>query len=258
MVIYLGRSPVHAGKLALVLNPNTGLVSPQYHVVFDDDFTTALHLRKGTFPPNWDKLVLSSRERSTDELFDLTQIWMQPTSDDSVDEILETLSNVNEGDEAIRNVTKDSEGDTSYPRVRFSKGDHLSPNAQVSKGDSDDNDLVIPTMMNLESSGLRHSSRIASVPKKRYNFFSGISKFCVFGVLLLSTITKLSVDFSHVKESVNAAIHNCNVINANFDGLLNEIHHMVLAAGKSKNENYTFCEMLKQDDASEFIKAMGK
>ena len=51
--IYIGRSPAHAGNVELVLNPNTGLVSPQYHVVFDDDFTTAPHLRKGTVPPNW-------------------------------------------------------------------------------------------------------------------------------------------------------------------------------------------------------------
>ena len=33
---------------------------------------------------------------------------------------------------------------------------------------------------------------------------------------------------------------------------------MVFAAGKSNNENYTFCEMPKQDDASDFIKAMEK
>ena len=48
------------------------------------------------------------------------------------------------------------------------------------------------------------------------------------------------------------------MINENFDGSLNEIHHLVLDAGKSNNENYTFHEMLKQDDASNFIKAMGK
>ena len=152
--IYLGRSPAHAGNVALVLNPSTGLVSPKYHVVFDDDFTTAPHLIKGTVPSNWEKLVLGSRERSTDELFYLTQTWMQPTSDKSAYEILETLSNVNEGDEAIPNVTKDSEGGTSSLRVRFSEGDHLSTNAQVSEGDSNDNDLVMPTMVNLESSGL--------------------------------------------------------------------------------------------------------
>ena len=33
---------------------------------------------------------------------------------------------------------------------------------------------------------------------------------------------------------------------------------MVLSDGKSNNENYTFREMLKQDDASGFIKAIGK
>ena len=59
---------------------------------------------------------------------------MQPTSDESTDEILETLSNVNEGYEEITNVTKDPEGDTSYPRVRFSEGDHSSPNVQVYEG----------------------------------------------------------------------------------------------------------------------------
>ena len=49
-------------------------------------------------------------------------------------------------------------------------------------------------------------------------------------------------------------MYQCNVINANFDGTLNEIHHMVLAAGKSNNEIYTYAEMLKQDDSSEFLK----
>ncbi|KAL7464587.1 hypothetical protein ACHAXS_004925 [Conticribra weissflogii] len=51
--IYFGRSPHHAGNVALVLNPKTGLVSPQFHVVFNDEFSTVPHLRKGTVPPNW-------------------------------------------------------------------------------------------------------------------------------------------------------------------------------------------------------------
>ncbi len=50
--IYLGRSPSHAANVALVLNPKTGLVSPQFHVVFDDDFSTVPHLYKGTLLPN--------------------------------------------------------------------------------------------------------------------------------------------------------------------------------------------------------------
>ena len=43
--IYLGHSPSHAGSVALVLNPKTGLISPQFHVVVDDDFL--LYLASG-------------------------------------------------------------------------------------------------------------------------------------------------------------------------------------------------------------------
>ncbi|MGL5936338.1 MAG: hypothetical protein ACRCZI_12035, partial [Cetobacterium sp.] len=38
--IYLGRSPMHARSVALVLSLETGLVSPQFHIVFDPSFRT--------------------------------------------------------------------------------------------------------------------------------------------------------------------------------------------------------------------------
>jgi hypothetical protein len=38
--IYIGRSPQHARNVALVLNIETGLVSPQFHVKFDPSFHT--------------------------------------------------------------------------------------------------------------------------------------------------------------------------------------------------------------------------
>jgi len=42
--IYIGPSPRHARSVALILNPKTGLTSPQFHVNFDNDFDTV----KGT------------------------------------------------------------------------------------------------------------------------------------------------------------------------------------------------------------------
>ena len=42
--IYLGLSPRHATNISLILNPRTGLVSPQFHVRYDDNFDTV----KGT------------------------------------------------------------------------------------------------------------------------------------------------------------------------------------------------------------------
>mgnify|MGYP000857262147 FL=1 len=38
--MYVGRSPSHASTVPLVLNPATGTITPQFHVVFDDWFAT--------------------------------------------------------------------------------------------------------------------------------------------------------------------------------------------------------------------------
>ena len=54
-------------------------MSPWFHVVFDDDFTAVPRLRKGIVPKNWELLVRNSRERSTDEVYDLTKTWFQAT-----------------------------------------------------------------------------------------------------------------------------------------------------------------------------------
>jgi hypothetical protein len=48
--VYLGRSPLHACSIALVLNLATGRVSPQYHVVFDPAFSTISELSQEPLP----------------------------------------------------------------------------------------------------------------------------------------------------------------------------------------------------------------
>ncbi len=63
--VYLGHSWFHAGSVALVYNPSTGHVSPQYHVVFDDDFTMVPYMEDGMIPPNWLDLVHSSSKFSS-------------------------------------------------------------------------------------------------------------------------------------------------------------------------------------------------
>ena len=74
--VYLGHSPSHAGSVAIVFNPSTGRVSPQYHVVFDDDFTTVEYMEAGTTPPHWKKdLFKHSSELATDQDFNLAESW---------------------------------------------------------------------------------------------------------------------------------------------------------------------------------------
>ena len=38
--VFIGLSPKHSSTVPLVLNPGTGAITPQYHVVFDDELTT--------------------------------------------------------------------------------------------------------------------------------------------------------------------------------------------------------------------------
>ena len=131
--IYLGRSPAHDTNVALVLNPETGMVSPQFYVVFDDNFTTVPHLRKGKVPPNWNKLIIGSQEKSTDDFFDQTKTWFQTTNDKSADEIFSSSPTVNEGSDQ-----------TSSPVTQVSEGDDLPTTSQASEGDSESNSLLMP------------------------------------------------------------------------------------------------------------------
>jgi hypothetical protein len=54
--IYLGVSKLHSYTVHLILNPETGAISPQYHCVFDDTFSTVW--ADGNFDPNvWENLL---------------------------------------------------------------------------------------------------------------------------------------------------------------------------------------------------------
>ncbi len=68
---YLGLFPFHAGSVALVFNPKTARVSPQHHVIFDDDFTTVPYMERSEVPPNWKELSRLSTKSTTDESVDL-------------------------------------------------------------------------------------------------------------------------------------------------------------------------------------------
>ncbi len=74
--VYLGHSPFHAGSVALVFNPKTARVSPQYHIIFDDDFTTVPYMEQGEFQPNWEELSPLSTKSATNESVDLALEWM--------------------------------------------------------------------------------------------------------------------------------------------------------------------------------------
>jgi hypothetical protein len=99
--IYLGLSKHHSSNVHLVLNPETGNVSPQYHVVFDDSFSTVYS--DGQFDADvWNSLVTSNLEKHPDAEVpcnqggDATTSFandenQSPTLDTNVESSLDTL-----------------------------------------------------------------------------------------------------------------------------------------------------------------------
>jgi hypothetical protein len=59
--IFMGLSSIHSSEVPLVLNLSTGSITPQFHVVFDDSFSTVPSLQRENDPPSfWNDLCLEN------------------------------------------------------------------------------------------------------------------------------------------------------------------------------------------------------
>ena len=80
--IYLGPLPSHARSVALVLNPRTGHVSPQFHVKFDDFFETVQDKSTDMDAPEPDWKYLSGfavkKGRPEPAVRGITNSWITP------------------------------------------------------------------------------------------------------------------------------------------------------------------------------------
>ena len=135
--IYVGHSPAHPGSVELVLNPKTGIVSPQHHVVYDDQLITVHHMQNLTVPINWDQLVQNSSELFTTEQYNLTKTWFEGQDDPTADTTLQPLD-----DDALSNLegtinisqaeTFSSEGAPVNPtNTTPNEGVNITPNEGV-------------------------------------------------------------------------------------------------------------------------------
>ena len=125
---YLGHSPEHATSVAIILHPSTGLVSPQFHCVFDDHFETVDNL--GAFAKLWSGNKPSKKDyRRTNVSQKLQQPWfLQSDDDDSSSESEsddDSLESSDPGDASVASSTSDSddisvdEGAMTSKNVKF-------------------------------------------------------------------------------------------------------------------------------------------
>jgi hypothetical protein len=63
---FMGMSKRHASTIGMIRNVLTGAISPQFHVMYDDNFTTlpsSTNPDQAEPPPNWQDLLTYSRMR---------------------------------------------------------------------------------------------------------------------------------------------------------------------------------------------------
>ena len=269
--VYLGRSPSHAGNVALVLNLETGLVSPQYHVVFDDEFTTVQYLASLTPPPNWSKLVQKYREVSTDFKDDhLNMRWLYPTSVPPSDFELSKTTKLYEGaEEPSCPPTHSTNSSSDQSKIKPSEGAHnltsdgthlidtpsrittdTSSVLQIPQGVRGEEPTHFPSP-NLETLGLRRSARIQALKEKPvYTFLTMVRSNILNGTNDIKSAA--TACFLTRKANYEA------FLTLNFDGTPNNPSPLAQAfyASQANNEVYTLKEMLLQPDKKEFFKAM--
>ena len=80
--MYFGRSPVHSGNVALVLNPSSGHVSSQFNVLFDEGITLIPSLHSTTILVNLANLASEFSESVRMPYIDSSKLWFNQARND--------------------------------------------------------------------------------------------------------------------------------------------------------------------------------
>ena len=260
---YLGRSPQHARSVALVLNPQTGHVSPQFHVVFDDKFTTIDTFRKGFQPNTWEKMCATNTEIAPEIDSHLATQW--ETS------VLQHEDH-NLANRKLHRVRFDLPYDTdSLPCVGQSEGESPIPanegyspitaNEGDSKHAATDEGVISPPIYNpidLSEVGLRRSARTRK-PTEKSRSNPGLLK--ALGLLAIGTFaaaTTFTAEYIHPLSSMARANTFYDRIHSLSDNTLNSWNPLALATTIADQDTLTLSEARKQPDWLEFVGAMKK
>ena len=148
------------------MSPTTGNLSLQFHVIFDNEFSTLPFLRQQRIPPHWSKIVKQSCYLAIDQAYEISNSWdTLPAPNHHTPHVP-----VSEGTAAILPTHNAPLSDNDYPQYEG----HYNPGLQSIAGANqpeNDSDLTMPSFFNPDTIGLRRSSRPPK-PKTIFNLAS--------------------------------------------------------------------------------------
>jgi hypothetical protein len=265
--VYLGHSPEHASDVALVLNLGTGLVSPQFHVIFDDTFSTVEHIRSAKEPTNWENLCKYHAENYTMDPVELEDIRKDSTEFQRETMDWFTHSELDNEDSAIE--TPNNYNGSSIPAELNDESDLVLASEGAETEDATDNEVSEgATERQHESIGQRRSQRVRKAPD-RFDPSSGSSTLTKALSFIVRHFTKApSLEHSYVtlKQQLNEKIqsyeermHNYDrMVELNVDGSINYEHPLSYVAKTGQNDVFHFHQAMREPDRDDFIQAMVK
>jgi hypothetical protein len=130
--IYLGMSPEHASTVPLVLSTTTGLISPQFHVIFDNQFTTTESLHTNKIPTNWPSLLSTSSISYVDEDFTKTNFYSSQWQPSNITQTHPSSSHQREPSTSLQlNLPSSSVHSSSFQREPSHESPDISSNMQA-------------------------------------------------------------------------------------------------------------------------------
>jgi Reverse transcriptase (RNA-dependent DNA polymerase) len=218
MAVYLGPSPQHASSVGLILSLKTGLVSPQFHVHYDDTFETVRNLKEHELPPSlWQsKAGFGTFTPQSSEALKRHPAQSRDVVDTEVGEIP-----VSE----FRNEAPQPEGETTAPPL----GESI---LRESNTDPQPPPTLPPAVVTTRS------GRISRQPIYHEDYVA-------YSVLDYPRFTE--VEFGHV-DPVSYSV--------NYDDLdIKDTHAIAMSASNDPDTLYMH-EAMKATDREQFIKAM--
>jgi hypothetical protein len=261
---FLGMSRRHASTIGLIRNVRTGSISPQFHVVYDEWFTTLPSrgvLDDHQVPDEWIDLLTYSRERITplDNMDEANR--PPPLSEEWLDqEELEERRRL----EQQRGIRRNQILDNHLDPVNDDQEDEDLPDLVEANNDSDDEGEAV------EDQPVRRSNRV-HVQNRRYfgnewvNFVKEFEKD--FGVLSdeEAFIASLPLVFSAddemrvqlPTESIESIVHRSMLAeDIDDDDILLNLHPLAFAARANSDDTPNFHQAMNGPDAEGFYKAM--
>ena len=236
-------------------------MSPQFHVIFDDNFSTVPYLRRSEKPPNWTELCANSRDIATTEDYDEATRWATEDSDTSslpVEDRDSTIVNIDSVPNAtmLTNSTN-PEGDN---KNAINQGQNHVPINTANEGESNIiNNLNPPKISNLDNLSRRASTRIRKPTERIKSTYDKALKkpFGLFTIwcLVCNTTVKSMASLKPASYAQRVVLQ-AERLNIMYDGTINSVHHAFASMSGSDNGVYTLKDVFKQDDIADFVSAM--